>query len=50
MLVQGSNEPLVGGDRRRSLREVRRDLGFRERIEHDLLAQVVNAQLVPHCV
>ena len=46
-LVQRAHERFVGGDRRRSLRHVVGDLALGERIEHDLLAQVVQAQLAP---
>ena len=46
-LVQRAHERFVGGDRWRSFRHVVGDLAFGERIEHDLLAQVMQAQLVP---
>ena len=46
-LVQGADERFVAGERLRALGHVVRDLGLRERIEHDLLAQPVQAQLVP---
>ena len=46
-LMQRTHERFVGGDRWRSLGHVVRDLTFRERVEHDLLAEAVQAQLVP---
>ena len=46
--MQRADERLVAGERRGPLRDVVRDLLLRERIEHDLLAQAVQAQLVPH--
>ena len=49
-LVQRSHKALVAGHRRQTLRDVRGDLGLRERIEHDLLAEAVKAQLVPYRV
>ena len=49
-LVQRAHERFVAGDRWRSFRHVVGDLAFGERIEHDLLAQVMQAQLVPQRV
>ena len=48
--MQRAHERFVAGDRRRSFRHVVGDLAFGERIEHDLLAQAVQAQLVPQRV
>ena len=45
--MQRPDERLVGGERRGPLRDVVGDLLLRERIEHDLLAQAMQAQLVP---
>ena len=42
-LMQRTHERFVGGDRWRSLRHVVRNLAFRERVEHDLLAQAGQA-------
>ena len=42
-----AHERFVGGDRGRSFRHVVGDLAFGEGVERDLLAQVVQAQLMP---
>ena len=49
-LVQRSHEVLVTGRGTRTLGNVRGDLRFGERIQHDLLAEVMQAQLVPQRV
>ena len=49
-LVQRTHEGLVARERRRTLRDVVGDLGLGEGVEHDLLAQPVQAQLAPQGV
>ena len=47
-IVHGTHERFVSRERGRALCYVVCDLGLRERIERNLLAQVVQAQLAPH--
>ena len=49
-LMQRAHERFVGGERWRAFRHVVGDLALGERIEHDLLAQAMQAQLVPQRV
>jgi hypothetical protein len=49
-LVQRTHEGLVAGERRRMLRDAGGDLGLGERVEPDLLAQAMQAELAPQRV
>ena len=49
-LMQGTHEGLVARERGRKLSDAVGDLGLGEGIEHDLLAQTVQAQLAPQGV